>query len=318
MTQPHRLALAVQSVVEVDQFYGCQGAVRNAPFRAGHRPQHVGGHVCCAVGRGQSGRACAEPQSRPSAPRSGGGAQRCALTAVSTRARCRLRRRQPTTTSCGRRRARNPRIPALANLRHRDRRVSGPHGRDRAVDDGPHHEQSAEPGVRPGLVRVLDYRYSIGLVYNTFPLPARFADADTSALEPLAQAVLDARSAHPGATLADLYDSDLMPPRLRRAHHVLDRAVDRLYRRQRFTSERERVEYLFALYERMQAPLATAAGVAESEASAATNVSAGPTRDGGLVRFRVGSRSVRSGRPNPIRSVTAPHRVPSGCRDRRQ
>ena len=60
-------------------------------------------------------RACAEPPSRPSAPRSGGGAQRRALTAVSTRARCRLRRRQPTTTSCGRRRARNPRIPALAN-----------------------------------------------------------------------------------------------------------------------------------------------------------------------------------------------------------
>ena len=41
----------------------------------------------------------------------------------------------------------------------------------------------------------------------------------------------------------------------------LDRAVDRLYRRARFTSERERVEYLFALYERLQAPLtAKAAG----------------------------------------------------------
>ena len=49
------------------------------------------------------------------APRSWDEAQRRALTAVSTRARCRLRRRQPTTTSCGRRRARNPRIPALAN-----------------------------------------------------------------------------------------------------------------------------------------------------------------------------------------------------------
>ena len=104
-----------------------------------------------------------------------------------------------------------------------------------------------------------DYRYSIGLVYNTFPLPPRFADADTAPLEPLAQAVLDARSAHPDATLADLYDPNLMPPNLRRAHQALDRAVDRLYRRKRFTSERERVEYLFALYERMQAPLAAAA-----------------------------------------------------------
>ena len=102
-----------------------------------------------------------------------------------------------------------------------------------------------------------DYRYSIGLVYNTFPLPPGFADADTSGLEPVAQAVLDARTAHPDATLADLYDPDLMPPTLRRSHHALDRAVDRLYRRKRFTSERERVEYLFALYEHMQAPLAS-------------------------------------------------------------
>ena len=99
------------------------------------------------------------------------------------------------------------------------------------------------------------YRYSIGLVYNTFPLPLE--DAKLAKLEPLAQAVLDARAAHPGATLADLYDSDLMPPNLRKAHHALDRAVDRLYRPGGFASERERVEHLFGLYERMAAPLAT-------------------------------------------------------------
>ncbi len=106
-----------------------------------------------------------------------------------------------------------------------------------------------------------DYMYSVGVVYNTFPLPPGFADADTSVLEPLAQVVLHARAAHPDATLAELYDPDLMPPNLRRAHQRLDRAVDRLYRRKRFTSERERVEYLFALYERMQAPLAAKAAV---------------------------------------------------------
>ena len=104
-----------------------------------------------------------------------------------------------------------------------------------------------------------DYRYSIGLVYNTFPLPPGFADADTSTLDPLAQALLDARAAHAGAMLADLYDPDLMPPNLRKAHQALDRAVDRLYRRKRFTSERERVEFLFQLYERLQAPLAVEA-----------------------------------------------------------
>ncbi len=98
-----------------------------------------------------------------------------------------------------------------------------------------------------------DYSYSIGLVYNTFPMPPR--DADFSVLEPLAQAVLDARAAHPEATLGNLYDPDLMPPDLRRAHQALDRAVDRLYRRTGFASERERVEHLFALYEKMRAPL---------------------------------------------------------------
>ena len=102
-----------------------------------------------------------------------------------------------------------------------------------------------------------DYRYSIGLVYNTFPTPPGFASgkANLSKLEPLARAVLDARAAHPDATLADLYDPDLMPPTLRRAHARLDRAVDRLYRSTPFASERERVEHLFALYEKMRAPL---------------------------------------------------------------
>ena len=98
-----------------------------------------------------------------------------------------------------------------------------------------------------------DYRYSIGLVYNTFPLPPK--DTDLSRLERLAKSVLDARAAHPGATLANLYDPDLMPPDLRRAHQALDRAVERLYRRGGFASERARVEHLFMLYERMYKPL---------------------------------------------------------------
>ena len=98
-----------------------------------------------------------------------------------------------------------------------------------------------------------DYMYSVGVVYNTFPMPPR--KSDWSKLEPLAQAVLDARAAHPDATLADLYDPDLMPPNLRRAHQALDRAVDRLYRPAGFASERERVEHLFTLYEKMRSPL---------------------------------------------------------------
>jgi len=97
------------------------------------------------------------------------------------------------------------------------------------------------------------YRYSIGLVYNTFPVPPGFMskNANRARLEPLAQAILDARTTYPDATLADLYDPDLMPSNLRKAHQALDRAVDRFYRRISFTSERERIEHLFMLYEKM-------------------------------------------------------------------
>ena len=100
-----------------------------------------------------------------------------------------------------------------------------------------------------------DYRYSIGLVYNTFPMPP-VPPERLERLEPYADAVLAARAAHPDATLADLYDPDLMPVELRRAHRALDGAVDKLYRRSGFSSDRERVEHLFGLYEKMMVPLA--------------------------------------------------------------
>ncbi len=102
------------------------------------------------------------------------------------------------------------------------------------------------------------YRYSIGLVYNTFPPPPVEADV-LERLTPLADTVLAARAAHPGATLADLYDPDLMPIGLRRAHQAVDRAVDRLYRPSRFESENERLEHLLSLYERLQAPISVQA-----------------------------------------------------------
>ena len=97
-----------------------------------------------------------------------------------------------------------------------------------------------------------DYMYSVGVVYNTFPWPEA-ADAQHRQIEQLAQAVLDARALprNAGATLADLYDPDTMPAELRRAHRDLDLAVDRLYRRAPFGSDRERVEHLFTLYQRM-------------------------------------------------------------------
>ncbi len=99
-----------------------------------------------------------------------------------------------------------------------------------------------------------DYMYSVGVVYNTFPLPPVPAER-LQRLTSYAEAILTARAAHPNATLADLYDPDLMPVNLRKAHQALDRAVDLLYRRSPFPSDRERVEHLLVLYEKMIAPL---------------------------------------------------------------
>ncbi|WFL78505.1 N-6 DNA methylase [Altererythrobacter arenosus] len=103
-----------------------------------------------------------------------------------------------------------------------------------------------------------DYRYSIGLVYNTFPWPES-SDVQREKIEQLAQAVLDARATHPTSSLADLYDPDTMPANLRKAHKALDAAVDSLYRRAPFNSDRDRVEHLFGLYEKLVNPLSGAA-----------------------------------------------------------
>jgi hypothetical protein len=92
------------------------------------------------------------------------------------------------------------------------------------------------------------YRYSIGLVFNTFPMPP-VSEIDIAKLEPLAQAVLDARSIYSDSSLASLYDPDLMPTALKKAHRALDKAVDRLYKNSGFKSDRERAEHLLKLYE---------------------------------------------------------------------
>ena len=112
-----------------------------------------------------------------------------------------------------------------------------------------------------------DYRYSIGLVYNTFPWPAA-TDAQRAKITVLADAVLAARANHPTASLAILYDPLTMPADLRAAHAALDRVVDRLYRADAFPAgpagDRDRVEHLFTRYAALVDPLATAGAPANA------------------------------------------------------
>jgi hypothetical protein len=92
-------------------------------------------------------------------------------------------------------------------------------------------------------------------VFNNFPWPTDAIDAQRLKVEESAQAVLAAREQFPGSTLADLYDPISMPPVLAKAHADLDRAVDRCYRIELFLTDRQRVEYLFGLYEQLTTPL---------------------------------------------------------------
>lgn len=95
-----------------------------------------------------------------------------------------------------------------------------------------------------------DYMYSVGVVYNNFPMP-KVSSQKLQTLVPFVDAVIEARNSDPKLTLSDLYDPTLMPSSLRKAHDKLDRAVDLMYRKQPFKSEQERIEHLFEMYKGM-------------------------------------------------------------------
>ncbi len=102
-----------------------------------------------------------------------------------------------------------------------------------------------------------DYQYSASIVYNNYPWPENPSDKQTKAIETAAQKVLNTRAAFPNSSLADLYDPLTMPPALVKAHHELVKAVDLAYRPQAFTSEANRMVYLFELYEKYTTDLFT-------------------------------------------------------------
>ncbi len=85
----------------------------------------------------------------------------------------------------------------------------------------------------------------------------RQTEKQLKSIETAAQRVLDARAEFPNSSLADLYDPLTMPPALVKAHNELDKAVDLAYRPQAFTSEANRMVFLFELYEKYTANLFT-------------------------------------------------------------
>ena len=95
-----------------------------------------------------------------------------------------------------------------------------------------------------------DIRYSVNLIYNTFPFP-EITPKQKEQINLHVFEVLEEREKHSGKTLAQLYDPDKMPKGLKEAHHQLDLAIERCYRLKPFTSDNELLEYLFKEYEKM-------------------------------------------------------------------
>lgn len=101
------------------------------------------------------------------------------------------------------------------------------------------------------------FRYSNDIVYNNFPWPRDYTERQQKVVENAAQHVLDARLEFPESSLADLYDPITMPPCLVKAHQTLDKAVDSCYRPQPFSTETNRIKFLFDLYEKYTIDLFT-------------------------------------------------------------
>ncbi len=121
-----------------------------------------------------------------------------------------------------------------------------------------------------------DYRYSKDIVYNNFPWPEIACHSERllslskynsesinkemlnqvqhdkkSKIETTAQGILDARAKYPSSSLADLYDENLMPAELRKAHQENDRAVMSAYGFSTKMTESECVAELFKMYEKL-------------------------------------------------------------------
>ena len=93
------------------------------------------------------------------------------------------------------------------------------------------------------------FRYSKDIVYNNYPFPKNVNEKQKSVVEEKAQNVLDIRASFNDCSLADLYDPLSMPPNLKKAHQELDKAVDNCYGTKSFKNDKERIEFLFGLYE---------------------------------------------------------------------
>jgi len=102
-----------------------------------------------------------------------------------------------------------------------------------------------------------DYRYSAAIVYNNYVFPQKLNEQQIVELDKSTQLILDVRSSHHNATLADLYNPLTMPADLLKAHQTNNKAVDKAYGYKGADDDASRVAFLFKLYEQLTSILPT-------------------------------------------------------------
>ncbi|MGP9669785.1 DNA methyltransferase [Pseudoalteromonas sp. AOP31-A2-14] len=95
-----------------------------------------------------------------------------------------------------------------------------------------------------------DYRYSVALIYNNYPIP-KLTEEQKNDIFSATLNILEVRESYSANTIAQLYDPDKMPEDLRVAHGKLDTSVDEIYQSLPFNNDDERLECLINLYDVM-------------------------------------------------------------------
>jgi len=92
-----------------------------------------------------------------------------------------------------------------------------------------------------------DIRYSVNLIYNTFPFP-KIDNSKKKNITDLVFEIIDEREKYSNLSMQDLYDPDKMPKKLLNIHENLDNEIDRVYHLKGFQDDNKRIEHLLSLY----------------------------------------------------------------------
>jgi len=98
-----------------------------------------------------------------------------------------------------------------------------------------------------------DMRISQEITYNNFPI-GEFNEKERIELKKTGQAILNARSKYPSATLADLYGANSMPLDLIKAHQSNDKEVLKLLELKADSPDELILSRLFTMYEELSSP----------------------------------------------------------------